>query len=119
MNLMLTHQTIQFLQSILLGAALSVLYDLFFVIRSLIPEKIRPYAFLDILYCLLTGIILFDYLLIENNGRIRYFIALGLAIGWLAVLSLAASAGSLIKSGFFSASFLRPWSILPIIYGNG
>ena len=75
--------TIQFLQSLLLGAVLSLLYDIFHVIRSLFPPRFQPHILLDILYFILFGILLFDFLLLESNGRLRYFIILGISIGWL------------------------------------
>ena len=51
--------TIQFLQSLLLGAVLSLLYDIFHVIRSLFPPRFQPHILLDILYFILFGILLF------------------------------------------------------------
>lgn len=73
----------QFLQSLLLGSLLSLLYDLFYAIRSLFPQRAQPHVFLDILYFLLFGILLFNYLLMESAGRLRYFIAFGIVIGWI------------------------------------
>lgn len=74
---------IQFLQSLLLGALLALLYDIFYAVRSLFPVRIQPHIILDILYFLLFGIILFNYLLMESAGRLRYFIVLGVIIGWV------------------------------------
>ena len=61
---------IQFLQSLLLGTLLSLLYDAFYTIRGLFPAQAQPHVILDILYFLLFG-------------RLRYFIILGVIIGWL------------------------------------
>ena len=74
---------IQFLQSLLLGTLLSLLYDAFYTIRGLFPAQAQPHVILDILYFLLFGVLLFDYLLMESAGRLRYFIILGVIIGWL------------------------------------
>ena len=74
---------IQFLQSLLLGVLLAFLYDIFYAVRSLFPVRIQPHIVLDILYFLLFGIILFNYLLMESAGRLRYFIVLGVIIGWV------------------------------------
>lgn len=82
MSMVLADQTILFLESILLGVLLSLFYDFFFVARVLLPPQISPHILLDILYFLLVGLILFDYVLTENHGRMRYFIALGVIIGW-------------------------------------
>lgn len=74
---------IQFLQSLLLGTLLSLLYDAFYTIRGLFPAQAQPHVILDILYFLLFGVLLFNYLLMESAGRLRYFIILGVIIGWL------------------------------------
>lgn len=79
----LASQTVLFFQSILLGVLLSLFYDVFAVARMMFPQRINPHVLLDILYFLLVGLILFDYVLLENYGRMRLFIALGAAIGWI------------------------------------
>ena len=73
----------QFFQSILLGALLGVLYDVFYAIRALFPRRKQPHIALDLLYFLLFGILLFNYLLMESAGRLRYFIVLGVIAGWV------------------------------------
>lgn len=62
---------IQFLQSLLLGTLLSLLYDAFYTIRGLFPAQAQPHVILDILYFLLFGVLLFNYLLMESAGRLR------------------------------------------------
>lgn len=76
---------IQFLQSILLGVLLSFIYDIFCSIRELFPAQVQQQLqfILDILYFLLFGTMLFNFLLQESAGRLRYFIVIGVAIGWV------------------------------------
>ena len=72
----------QFLQSLLLGVLLSVLYDLFYAVRCLFPVRMQAHIVLDLLYFVLFGVLLFNFLLTETAGRLRYFIILGVIIGW-------------------------------------
>ena len=72
----------QFLQSLLLGVLLSVLYDLFYAVRCLFPVWMQAHIVLDLLYFVLFGVLLFNFLLTETAGRLRYFIILGVVIGW-------------------------------------
>lgn len=72
----------QFLQSLLLGVLLSVLYDLFYGVRCLFPVRMQAHIVLDLLYFVLFGVLLFNFLLTETAGRLRYFIILGVIIGW-------------------------------------
>lgn len=68
---------IPFLQSILLGLLLSFIYDIFCSIRKLFPAQVQLHFILDILYFVLFGTILFNFLLQKSAGRLRYFIVLG------------------------------------------
>ena len=67
----------QFLQSLLLGVLLSVLYDLFYAVRCLFPVWMQAHIVLDLLYFVLFGVLLFNFLLTGTAGRLRYFIILG------------------------------------------
>ena len=115
-DLSLALQTVQFLQSIVLGAALSILYDVFYIIRSFFPRRIGPLMLLDLLYFLMCGVLLFEYLLQQNNGRMRYFIFLGVVIGWV-VFHITLSR-IIVKIIDFILKWLRKillWLMQPII----
>lgn len=80
---MLAEPTFLFLKSILLGAVLSLYYDIFYALRIIFPGKWQVHIPLDILYFLLSGAVIFHYVLYENMGQIRSFILLGLLLGWV------------------------------------
>lgn len=80
---MLAEPTFLFLKSILLGAMLSLYYDIFYALRILFPGKWQVHIPLDILYFILSGAVIFHYVLYENMGQIRSFILLGLLLGWV------------------------------------
>lgn len=115
-DLSLALQTVQFLQSIMLGAVFSIIYDIFYIIRSFFPRRIQPLMLLDFLYFLICGIILFQYLLRLNNGCMRYFIVLGVIIGWV-VFHLSLSR-LIVKIIDFILKWLRKillWLMKPVI----
>ncbi len=81
MGISISQQTVSFLQSLLLGAALGLLYDGFRILRLLIPSG-KIIAFLeDIAYFLLCGFISFAFLLAVNNGIIRAYLLIGELLG--------------------------------------
>lgn len=81
MGISVSQQTMTFLQSLLLGVALGILYDVFRILRLMIPSG-RIISFLeDILYFTLCGIITFAFLLAVNNGIIRAYLLAGEALG--------------------------------------
>ena len=80
---MLTQEAVLFLKSLAVGGLLGFYYDLFYAVRLLFPGKWNVHIPLDILYCILAGAVTFRYILDENRGEIRFFILLGLVLGWV------------------------------------
>ncbi len=81
MGISVSQQTITFLQSTLLGIGLGVLYDLFRILRLIIPSgKIISFVE-DIIYFLLCGVISFAFLLAVNNGIVRGYLLIGEFLG--------------------------------------
>ena len=69
-----SQQLLVFGQSILLGIAVGVLYDLLRPLRLRLP---RITALLDAVYCLAVGVISFLFLLRRGEGELRGFMLLG------------------------------------------
>ncbi len=81
MGISVSQQTITFLQSTLLGIGLGMLYDLFRILRLIIPSgKIISFVE-DIIYFLLCGVISFAFLLAVNNGIVRGYLLIGEFLG--------------------------------------
>ena len=81
MGISVSQQTMTFLQSLLLGAALGMLYDVFRILRLLIPSG-KVISFVeDIVYFLLCGVISFAFLIAVNNGIIRAYLLAGELLG--------------------------------------
>lgn len=79
----MTHQCQTFLFSLLLGAALSLLYDGFRLMRLILPEQSWRIALEDILYCLLFGFFTIHFALEWEQGRLRSYLLLGELLGWI------------------------------------
>ena len=78
MELVITRQALQFLQSILLGIAAGALYDMFRPFRALLP---RLTGVLDFLYGLILTVTAFAFLMRPADGELRGFMLLGMAGG--------------------------------------
>ena len=83
MEFSLAEQTVYFLASIVMGAALAAVYDLIRAIRMLIRCS-RIHIFIsDILFFFLCGVLTSLFALPFNKGDVRAFILFGEAIGFL------------------------------------
>ncbi len=80
-----TSQILTFCLAILLGGTLCVVYDCY---RSLLSHFSSP-SFInhcaDILYCVLSALTCFCFLLVECKGEIRIYAASGFALGFYLV----------------------------------
>lgn len=70
-----------FANSVVLGAALTFLYDGFRIMRNVFKHSIFWISVEDMLYWIATAIFIFISLQKENNGVLRWFIVGGAAIG--------------------------------------
>lgn len=77
-------ETMLFFQSLILGAGLSLLYDVLRIIPQRNPA-IRPVAVSleDIVYFLVCGMVTFGFILKDNSGQVRGYIVVGEVIGWI------------------------------------
>jgi len=69
--------------SILYGAGILLLYDAFRIIRKVIKHTAIIIAIEDLVYWIMVGCIVFSLLYTYNNGSIRGYAILGMAIGML------------------------------------
>ena len=76
-------QIATFAMAIGVGLALCLLYDLFRIPRLLWPPSRLLLFFEDVLYWVLSGLVVFCFLLVRCDGSIRFFAMLGLFLGWL------------------------------------
>ena len=82
MAIAITEQASVFFRSLMLGAVLGCLYDFFRITRLafIIPSLLVLVE--DLLFFLFSSIILFGFMLENSYGQIRYFILLGVLLGW-------------------------------------
>ena len=79
---MVTSQIIVFLFSMILGAALSLIFDGFRILNAVLTVNLKRIFFEDIIYFILSAFITFTYILVANGGEIRVYIILGELLGW-------------------------------------
>ena len=73
-----------FLQSVLLGAAMFLLYDMIRMLRRIFLHGIIWISIEDFFYWLIVGVYFFLRLCQVNDGIIRAYILLGMALGaWI------------------------------------
>ena len=80
-----SEHTSLFLLSVVMGAALGVVYDCFRVIRILFPPAARSKAVVieDIIFWLIYGFCVFCYAAALARGQVRFFIVLGSLTGFV------------------------------------
>lgn len=80
----MSQQTSFFLLSVVLGAAMGVVYDLFRVFRIIFPPaaKTAAAAVQDVIFWLIYGFALFCYSSAVCGGELRFFMLFGSLIGF-------------------------------------
>ena len=74
-------QLISFIYFIIVGIVLSVIFDIFRILRRTIKTSDIVTNIQDILFCIITGIIILFSIFYFNNGQLRLYVFLGLIIG--------------------------------------
>lgn len=69
------------LYSVVLGAALLLLYDLIRIVRRVFPHKLLAVSMEDFLYWMVSGCFMFRMLYQFNYGIIRWFAVMGMLVG--------------------------------------
>lgn len=72
-----------FLMSVLLGAVLCVLYDLFRLDRIVFRRSTPVVFFEDILFWLIAAFSTFCLLILKTNGQVRAFVIIGIFLGFI------------------------------------
>ncbi len=89
--------------SIVLGAAVGVVYDCFRALRIIFPPAAKDTAVLveDILFCIIAGFSLFCFSTLAVRGQIRFFIFLGAVVGFvLYILTIGSIVTGVLKLVF-------------------
>lgn len=76
-------ETQLFLDSLVLGAALSVGYDLLRVLRLQAKHRPAAVSLEDFLYFLFCAAVTFGFVLRDNRGAVRGYILVGQLLGWV------------------------------------
>ncbi len=93
MELYLAQQAKIFLIAVVTGAVISLIYDVFRIIRIALPCNSATVVIEDILFCFIAMCISISFFAVNNSGQIRGYLIFGMVLG--AVLCHM-SAGSLI-----------------------
>ena len=96
-----SQQTMQFLLSIVMGAALGVVYDFFRVLRIIFPfvSKKAILCISDIIFMLICGTSVFVFDLMFCRGQLRFFCLVGASLGFiLYILSLGNAVTGCLKT---------------------
>ena len=78
---MITNQAYTFIIFIFIGMIIGILFDFFRILRKTIKTKDAVTYIEDILFCILTGIILIYSIFTFNSGEIRIYLFIGLLFG--------------------------------------
>ena len=92
---MITNQAYLFLIFIVNGLIIGFLFDLFRILRLSFKTKDFVTYLEDITFWILTGFIVLYSIFVFNNGEIRFYIFLGIALGVLLYMTIFSS--SIIK----------------------
>ena len=103
-------QVVFFLQSMLLGAALGVFYDVFRILRLAFPKGKVVIFFQDLLFFCTAAVATFVFLEYAQSGEIRLFIFIGEILGFVLYLSLIhISRRKKCCNGFCKKGWMAPW----------
>ena len=111
----LSQQCMFFLWSVLLGAAVGVLYDVFRILRIALPHNGVAVFFEDLLFCMMTCCMLILMIFCANYGIVRWFSVMGCAGGFMlyretAGKAVIGAAGKIIL--FFKKYIISPVAAL-------
>lgn len=70
-----------FVDSLFTGLVIMALYDILRLLRRIVKHKNIVVSIEDFLYWNIAGIFIFALIYAENDGRIRWFIIVGICIG--------------------------------------
>ncbi|MBR3780276.1 MAG: spore cortex biosynthesis protein YabQ [Clostridia bacterium] len=79
----LSVQTEIFLLALGFGFILGILYDVFRTVRMIISDSPMFTFSMDVMYFLVCAFLFFSFNLVVDSGKIRLYVILGEALGWL------------------------------------
>lgn len=82
MDISLSQQLFSFVSSIILGAILGIVYELFRTVRSLFGGGTVTVFIQDVLFWIISAFITYTFFLIFTNGTVRIFVIIGMLIGF-------------------------------------
>ena len=74
-------QLISFIYFIIVGVVLSIIFDIFRILRRTIKTSDIITNIQDVLFCIITGITILFSIFYFNNGELRLYVFLGMIIG--------------------------------------
>ena len=119
MGVYLAEQTTIFLQSVVLGFAYGILYDVFRITRIAIPTARWVVFAQDVLYFFICAVSTFFFLLRTMDGQVRFFVLFGAILGMviyfysLSILIMGVSA-AIIRVVKAVLRWVYRWIMLPI-----
>lgn len=78
----LSEECLLFLYSVLLGVFLGVVFDIFRIIRAIIPHKSALVAVEDVIFMMIWGLSLVIFSVELSRGNVRFFCFLGSVLGF-------------------------------------
>ena len=81
MTITMSGQTMLFIQFLLCGGTLGILFDLFRIIRKIIKHGVIITAFEDFIYCILSILIFILSAIKFNYGTVRWFMLFACVLG--------------------------------------
>lgn len=102
---MITNQAFLFLVFVVIGLIIGLLFDIFRILRISFKTKDFVTYIEDILFWIITGILVLYSIFIFNNGEIRLFIFIGIAIGVILYIMLFSSL--IIKYSVYIINFIK------------
>ena len=76
-------QTTSFLYAMTLGAVLSIVYDVFRIIRVAFGGKKTAVFIEDLVFSLVALVLTFVFVIAFNNGELRFFVLIGELLGFV------------------------------------
>ena len=74
-------QLISFMYFIIIGIILSIIFDIFRILRRTIKTSDIMTNIQDILFCIITGIVILFSIFYFNKGQLRLYIFIGIMLG--------------------------------------
>lgn len=110
----ISQQTAIFLMSVVLGAAMGVLYDCFRVLRTVFPPLAKRGAVMmeDVLFWLIYGACIFLFAANFARGQVRFFIFFGSVLGFILYIVTVGS----IVIGIIRSVFNTVYKVLHKVY---